>query len=127
MFIVTDKRWCPEEDSGVFSRLFFTFCNSLVSLGYHKILEHHDLWSLARCDEASVVVEHFGQNLKTTKRPEKAPQVSEGTIFHSLVLQLMSLNMIFNQCKQHVLLHISIPIVYYLRVFLLIWSENMQA
>ena len=74
--LIAVDRWCPEENSGVFSRLFFTFCNSIVSLGYHKILEQDDLWSLARCDEACVVMNNFRQKLEATKKNKSNPSVS---------------------------------------------------
>ena len=72
----TDGRWCPEEDSGILSRLFFTYCQGLVSLGYHKTLDQDDLWSLAKSDKTSVVAGQFQQNLQATEHPEKAPLVS---------------------------------------------------
>jgi hypothetical protein len=44
---VSYRRWCPEEEAGWLSRLFFAFANSLVSKGAKKHLEQQDLWDTA--------------------------------------------------------------------------------
>jgi len=70
-------RWCPEEDAGFFSKLFFGYCNSLMDLGYHKTLNQSDLWSLAKCDWAADRIAKFEDHLEHTKS-NKAPMGSMG-------------------------------------------------
>ena len=81
--VTLGDHWCPEEDASLLSKLFFAFCNSLMTLGAQKTLNQEDLWSLASCDEASAIVATFERNLEATKNPEKRPQVIESK--HSII------------------------------------------
>lgn len=48
-------RWSPEEEAGLWSRLFFSFCTGLIKMGKAKALNPDDLWDLPYSDEASSV------------------------------------------------------------------------
>eukprot|EP00878_Enallax_costatus_P023084 GHUV01024544.1.p1 GENE.GHUV01024544.1~~GHUV01024544.1.p1 ORF type:complete len:247 (+),score=33.23 GHUV01024544.1:288-1028(+) len=67
-------RWCPEEQAGWFSKLFFIFANSLVSLGSRKHLEQSDLWDTAHQDDPRQLWEQYSQQLEVTA-DDDAPQV----------------------------------------------------
>ena len=41
-------RWQPEERAGLLNRVFFIFCEGLLSLGSRKVLAADDLWDLKR-------------------------------------------------------------------------------
>ncbi len=43
-----DGRWQPEEAAGLVSRVLFSYCEGLLSLGSQKVLEGEDLWDLPR-------------------------------------------------------------------------------
>ena len=45
-------RWCPEEEAGIWGRLFFSFCNGLISMGKQKALNAEDVWDLSYTDQA---------------------------------------------------------------------------
>lgn len=49
---VVAGRWSPEEDAGIWSRLFFSFCTGLIKMGKQKALNPEDLWDLSYSDEA---------------------------------------------------------------------------
>lgn len=51
------ERWSPEEEAGLWSRLFFSFCSGLIKMGKQKALNPEDLWDLPRSDEAASVSE----------------------------------------------------------------------
>eukprot|EP00878_Enallax_costatus_P012507 GHUV01013062.1.p1 GENE.GHUV01013062.1~~GHUV01013062.1.p1 ORF type:complete len:145 (+),score=25.63 GHUV01013062.1:288-722(+) len=68
------ERWCPEEQAGWFSKLFFIFANSLVSLGSRKHLEQSDLWDTAHQDDPRQLWEQYSQQLEVTA-DDDAPQV----------------------------------------------------
>lgn len=48
-------RWSPEEEAGLWSRLFFSFCTGLIKMGKQKALNPEDLWDLPHSDEAAAV------------------------------------------------------------------------
>lgn len=48
-------RWSPEEEAGLWSRLFFSFCTGLIKMGKQKVLNPEDLWDLPHSDEAAAV------------------------------------------------------------------------
>lgn len=50
-------RWCPEEEAGIWGRLFFSFCNGLISKGKQKALNAEDVWDLHYSDQAPHVSE----------------------------------------------------------------------
>ena len=72
------RRWCPEEQAGVLSKLFFFFANSLVRKGSQKHLEQSDLWDTAHEDEPQRLWSAFEQKLRSTASPT-APNVSAVT------------------------------------------------
>lgn len=47
--------WSPEEEAGMWSRLFFSFCSGLIKMGKQKALNPEDLWDLPYSDEAATV------------------------------------------------------------------------
>ena len=57
-------RWSPEEEAGIWSRLFFSFCSGLIKMGKQKALNPEDLWDLPYSDEAATVSQvcAFGSN-----------------------------------------------------------------
>lgn len=65
--VYISHRWCPEEEAGFFSRLFFTWVGGLLKLGEQKALEQHDLWHVAKEDEAALVSEKFMARLTSSK------------------------------------------------------------
>lgn len=68
-------KWCPEEEAGLFSRLFFYYMNGLIELGKTKHLVQEDLWDVADRDEAGTINEKFESQLQRTKDPIHRPQV----------------------------------------------------
>lgn len=70
-------RWCPEEQAGFLSTLFYTYATSLVKLGYKKTLLADDLWDMSRWDEARTISSRVHGCLETTKDPFTAPKVIE--------------------------------------------------
>eukprot|EP00775_Hariotina_reticulata_P001784 gene1784-2118_t len=67
------QRWCPEEEAGWLSRLFFAFANSLVSKGAKKHLEQQDLWDTAFQDDPARLWVNFEHHMQQTATPT-APQ-----------------------------------------------------
>ncbi|KAF8057290.1 Abcc2 [Scenedesmus sp. PABB004] len=59
-------RWCPEEEAGWVSRLFFCYANGLVSRGARKHLEQDDLWSTAGSDDPARIWGAFDAELTAT-------------------------------------------------------------
>ena len=68
------RHWCPEEDAGFVSRLFFLWVGSLLSIGTKKNLQHDDLWDVAVQDEAVTVTAAFQRNLDATIDEFEAPR-----------------------------------------------------
>ena len=68
-------RWCPLEEAGILSRLTFSFCNQLISLGLLSPLQLATLWDLPRAFEADKVWQELVDQLQTTRDPVKQPQV----------------------------------------------------
>ncbi|KAG2450119.1 hypothetical protein HYH02_000222 [Chlamydomonas schloesseri] len=64
----------PEEAAGFLSRVFFSYCNTLVKLGAQRPLEHEDLWDVSEDDEAAAVSGRFQAALAATADPVKHPQ-----------------------------------------------------
>ena len=64
--------WCPEQQAGLASRLFFAYANGLVAKGAAKHLEQADLWTTAAADEPRVVWERFEAALAATATPAGA-------------------------------------------------------
>lgn len=58
-------QWCPEENANVWSKMFFTYVESILTLGYRKPLENGDLWDMADRDTASKVSADFQDTLCT--------------------------------------------------------------
>ncbi|KAK9817530.1 hypothetical protein WJX74_009211 [Apatococcus lobatus] len=75
-------RWCPEEEAGWLSWLFFGFVSGLVEKGFQKPLRQEDLWNLPQGEETSLQCRSFEQALKATIDPLKAPQ---GSVWRALV------------------------------------------
>lgn len=69
------NRWCPEEEAGWVSWLFFGFVGGLVERGYRKPLRQEDLWALPRTEETDLQCRLFDAALKATIDPILAPQV----------------------------------------------------
>ena len=67
-------RWCPEENAGIFSRLFFSYVDGILRIGKRKPLELPDLWDLLKSDEAAVVSQRFQDCLAASADDLKAPQ-----------------------------------------------------
>lgn len=65
----------PEENASFLSRVFFSYCNALVKLGFKRPLEHDDLWNVSEEDEAAAVSGRFQAALAATADPVKHPQV----------------------------------------------------
>ena len=70
-----DGRWCPLEDAGHWSTVTYSYCASLIKLGYRKPLQLEDLWDLPRDHEADIVCEELASQLEATKDQVKSPQV----------------------------------------------------
>eukprot|EP00198_Chlamydomonas_reinhardtii_P014120 XP_001703457.1 ABC transporter, multidrug resistance associated protein [Chlamydomonas reinhardtii] len=64
----------PEENASFLSRVFFSYCNALVKLGFKRPLEHDDLWNVSEEDEAAAVSGRFQAALAATADPVKHPQ-----------------------------------------------------
>jgi hypothetical protein len=81
-------RWCPEEQAGLLSRLFFSYCEPLLALGSSKHLESSDLWDTSRRDVAAPVSEEFewqlvaadGRVLRALWRTYRRPFIVAGAI-----------------------------------------------
>ncbi|KAG2442750.1 hypothetical protein HXX76_002831 [Chlamydomonas incerta] len=68
------RRNTPEDNAGFLSRVFFSYCNALVKLGFKRPLEHDDLWDVSEDDEAAAVSGRFQAALAATADPVKHPQ-----------------------------------------------------
>ena len=68
-------RWCPEEQAGFFSTIFYSYATSLVTLGYKKTLLADDLWDMSHWDEARTISSRIHGCLETTKDSVTAPKV----------------------------------------------------
>jgi hypothetical protein len=66
--------WCPEQEAGLISKLFFFFTGGLIQKGSHKHLEQADLWTTHSQDEPAKLWEAFERDLKATATAQ-APQV----------------------------------------------------
>ncbi|GFH15646.1 uncharacterized protein HaLaN_11907 [Haematococcus lacustris] len=71
----SSKRFCPEEEANWFSMAYFLYCDGLIKAGKAKHLEQHDLWDIAREDDASGVYARFNKHLQSTVVPGTAPKV----------------------------------------------------
>lgn len=69
------NRYCPEDEAGVLSHLFYAYANGLVARGYKQALEPVDLWDVCRKDESGLVSAGFQKNMRGTADPVQAPQV----------------------------------------------------
>ncbi|WPT17490.1 Multidrug resistance-associated protein 1 [Picochlorum sp. SENEW3] len=67
-------RWCPEEEAGTMSGLFFAWVGGLLKLGRQKALEQHDLWDIAHQDDAFRVSDSFRKQLISTADSIEAPE-----------------------------------------------------
>ncbi|KAK9823545.1 hypothetical protein WJX72_003616 [[Myrmecia] bisecta] len=67
-------RWCPEEDAGWVSRMFFLYVDGLVKLGSQKHLVQEDVWDVAHCNDAPAVARQFAVHLESTVDEVKAPR-----------------------------------------------------
>ena len=63
-----DKAWKyslfmknPKERAGIFSRLFFSWMNSLMNIGCRRVLEHSDLYPLLDEDKSKALTEKLEQ------------------------------------------------------------------
>ncbi|KAJ9526631.1 hypothetical protein QJQ45_017605 [Haematococcus lacustris] len=77
----SSKRFCPEEEANWFSMAYFLYCDGLIKAGKAKHLEQHDLWDIAREDDASGVYARFNKHLQSTVVPGTAPK---GVIWRAL-------------------------------------------
>lgn len=98
MTSVMSCRWCPEEDAGWLSRLFFFFANSLVDKGARKHLEQSDLWDIADQDQPQRLWDRFKQQLQATANL-KAPQVSLLSISINIGSSSIILPFFFSACN----------------------------
>ncbi|GMH36556.1 hypothetical protein BSKO_04424 [Bryopsis sp. KO-2023] len=71
-----EGRWCPEENAGIVSKLFFLFMDSLMSKGHKKHLDLDDLWDTELQNEAKLVGDVFRKNLESTVDSVTAPKGS---------------------------------------------------
>lgn len=67
-------RWCPEEEAGLWSRIFFNWVGGLLKLGQEKALEQHDLWDTATQDDVFKVSKSFKSNVESTVDSVQAPE-----------------------------------------------------
>ena len=67
-------RWCPEEEAGLWSRLFFSWVGGLLKLGQEKALEQHDLWDTASRDDVVEISNSFRQYVGSTVDSVHAPE-----------------------------------------------------
>lgn len=65
-----DEHTSPEEHANIFSRLSFAWMDSLMKLGYKKVLDMDDLWNLKKVDTAEFNSEKF-QNVWTEELIKK--------------------------------------------------------
>ena len=56
-------QWCPEETASIWSKLFFSYVDSLLKTGYQKPLHQEDIWDLAARDGAAEVSAEFNDCL----------------------------------------------------------------
>lgn len=66
--------WCPEEEAGLFSKMFFSWVGGLLKLGQYKALEQSDLWDIAERDKSSNVSNRFNSMLRSTADSVQAPE-----------------------------------------------------
>ena len=52
----------PKERAGIFSRLFFSWMNSVMSIGNQRVLEHSDLYPVLREDKSEGLTERLEQS-----------------------------------------------------------------
>lgn len=69
------RRWSPEEDSSIISKLFFIYVNSLMRLGASKHLEQDDVWDIAKANETKTVSTIYNTHMLRTADHSKHPYV----------------------------------------------------
>ena len=77
-----DHPLCPELRANFFSRITFSWMNSIMVLGFKKPLAEEDLWSLKHDDDAHAVSIRFQQAWKQELRSHKPSLV--GALAHSV-------------------------------------------
>lgn len=68
-------RWCPVEEASWWSQLTYSFCSSLIKIGYRKPLQLDNLWDVPHHLSAPACCNELAEHLAASYDPVKAPQV----------------------------------------------------
>ena len=74
---LSEDRWSPEENAGLWSRLTYSYASGLIKLGYSQPLHQHHLWDMAHKHEAAPLTARFQAALDGTRDAVKAPHVRD--------------------------------------------------
>ncbi|KAI8898763.1 P-loop containing nucleoside triphosphate hydrolase protein [Globomyces pollinis-pini] len=91
-----DENVSPEESSNIFSRLIFSWMTPLMKLGYTKVLDMDDLWTLRKVDSSAYNSANFQKNLSAELRKKRPSLVR--ALFYTFALDFFS-SAFFKVCQ----------------------------